>query len=326
MKPDHNPSGLAPAPIRKLLARAAALVTLVLAVPSLLALLGSHHWAAGLCSELRIQWTLGLLFVLVVSVVSRAWKTADVAVLLTGLCSVSILPHLSAPDTATGIKQLRVVTANVYSRNDNHKLIESELNKAQADVVVVVELTKSLHQHLQRAFRSTHPHSIVSCEDGGNFGIGLYSARPFAEKSILHFNSPRLPCVAVTIDCDGDPVHLLAIHTLPPVGRTGFVARNEELSLIAEYVGDRDDSRVVVLEDLNLTPWSPIYHNFLTDAGLTSAGQGNLTPTWYQFSGFPFGLILDHILVERDLGTTDYRVSEHAGSDHRFVSAALRWE
>lgn len=325
MKPADKPPGVE-RPIRNLLSRAFALVTLVLAAPSVLSLMGTHHWAAGLCAELLIQWTLGLSCVLAACVVLKAWKTALAAFLLFALNSLSILPHLSAPDTAPGAKQLRVVTANVYSRNENHRLIESELNKAQADVVVVVELTNSLHEHLKRAFRRSHPHSIVSCRDGGNFGIGIYSAEPLEEQAILYFNSLQLPSAAVTIECNGESIHILAVHTLPPVGRQGFRARNEQLDQIAKYVAERQGDRLAVLGDLNLTPWSPIYRRFLTDAGLTSAGQANLTPTWYQFSAFPFGLVLDHILTGSDLRTTDYRVSDHAGSDHRFVSATLKWD
>ena len=318
--PESPPTG------RSISCRAASLASVVMCVPTMLAFGGVEHWTAGLCAELRMQWVIALSLIGLLSVGLRAWKTLALILLLFCIHAAWMVPHLIPAASDGGSQELRVATANVYSGNRDYKLIEAELNRANADLIVVVELTTSVDAYLRKAFGSSHPYSIVSCRDDGNFGIGIYSAVPLRDKSIKYLNSLHLPCAAATIDRGGTPVHILAVHTLPPVGRRGFNSRNEELNLIADYVIRRADQKTVVLGDLNLTPWSPVYHRFLHDARLTSAGQGHLTPTWYQFSAFPFGLILDHVLVGHGISTSDYRVSENAGSDHRFVSTTLEWD
>ena len=108
------------------------------------------------------------------------------------------------------------------------------------------------------------------------------------------------------------------------MGPGAFSHRNKHLRLLSERVREErteePDVPVVVIGDLNLTPWSPVFHDFRDDAQLISAPHG-LTPTWYRYRLFPFGLVLDHIMMSKDLVSCAYHVSEDVGSDHRFVTA-----
>jgi endonuclease/exonuclease/phosphatase (EEP) superfamily protein YafD len=81
--------------------------------------------------------------------------------------------------------------------------------------------------------------------------------------------------------------------------------------------------RVVVLGDLNLTPWSATFHRFVREAGLSdNPRERGLVATW--LSRFPlFGLALDHVLAGHGVEIVQSRVGRDVGSDHFAVTAHL---
>ena len=84
---------------------------------------------------------------------------------------------------------------------------------------------------------------------------------------------------------------------------------------------EHPDDSVIVMGDLNLTPWSPLFRDFLIAADLHDASRGHgLTPTWYRWPFFPFGLVLDHGLASQDIVCTKRAVQGDVGSDHRPVT------
>lgn len=82
---------------------------------------------------------------------------------------------------------------------------------------------------------------------------------------------------------------------------------------------------MIVLGDLNLTPWSPLFSDLEASTELTRAGRGyGLTPTWYAKVGtFAMGLVLDHCLISDELQCVSHRVGADTGSDHRAVIVGL---
>ena len=66
---------------------------------------------------------------------------------------------------------------------------------------------------------------------------------------------------------------------------------------------------MIVMGDLNLTPWSPLFSDFETSTELTRAGRGyGLTLIWYaRVETFAMGLVLDHCLISDDLRCVSLR-------------------
>ena len=147
---------------------------------------------------------------------------------------------------------------------------------------------------------------------------------------IDYFNDERISSIGAQLASDGRDVIVIATHTLPPMGPGSFAHRNRHLQLLADRVRQlrqaEPDVPVVVVGDLNLTPWSPVFSEFLAQAELTTSRGGlGVTPTWYRFPLFPFGLVLDHVLTTPDLSTVSYDVGDDMGSDHRMVTASFRF-
>ena len=95
------------------------------------------------------------------------------------------------------------------------------------------------------------------------------------------------------------------------------------LKFVAARAAASHDGRVMVLGDLNATPWSRAMTNLMAAGGLRDAAIGSpFRSTWA--SRFPLlGLPLDQVLVGRAMGIVSRRVGRDIGSDHFPVIADL---
>ncbi len=103
-----------------------------------------------------------------------------------------------------------------------------------------------------------------------------------------------------------------------------FERRNLQLWSISQAVNDSPLPTAVV-GDLNLTPWSPVFHRFAANSRLKRVGRReSFVPTWYaKRDVWPLGLSLDHILITSSLQPCEYEIGPTMGSDHRSVTAML---
>lgn len=72
------------------------------------------------------------------------------------------------------------------------------------------------------------------------------------------------------------------------------------------------ENSVLVLGDLNASPFSPVFRDFTPTARLHNA-MTNITPTW-----FLFGLHIDHVL-HRQTGNVQTTALPWGESDHRAI-------
>ncbi|HIE99382.1 MAG TPA: endonuclease/exonuclease/phosphatase family protein [Planctomycetes bacterium] len=314
--------------VRDRMRRYTTVVVVALAAATFLSLLAENFWLGDLCANLRVQWVIGLIATAVVTCVFRRWRVLLLHVFLLAI-------HL--PFFSTVVRQqthdalapaITVTTANVFTSNSNYAAIESQLRSADADIIAVLEISSGLRKHLANAFQKDYPFSLVDSQDNGNFGIGLYSRHRFESAKLTYFNEEAIQSIVAVVKVNGRRFQVVATHTLPPMGTRGFSHRNRHLQLLAEEVRflqkQTPGTPIIVMGDLNLTPWSPIYANFEHASHLQRRCHNfDITPTWYRYQVFPFGLVLDHVLTTDELACSSYDVGTDVGSDHRFVTVGL---
>jgi endonuclease/exonuclease/phosphatase (EEP) superfamily protein YafD len=93
------------------------------------------------------------------------------------------------------------------------------------------------------------------------------------------------------------------------------LSRNKTLAHVAQRIG-QETLPVLVLGDMNSTPYSPWYQDFRQTAGLHEVGFSGW-PTWGPWPQGPLILPLDRSLV-RGLWAT-MAIGPVLGSDHRAV-------
>jgi endonuclease/exonuclease/phosphatase (EEP) superfamily protein YafD len=141
--------------------------------------------------------------------------------------------------------------------------------------------------------------------------------------AIIELGEAGLPSVRVDVLHDGKHIRLVGTHPLPPGSSDHARLRNEQLRRVAGQVHGQD-LPVVVLGDLNTTPWSPFFSDLLREGGLqdTSAGRG-IFASWP--SALPFLRIpLDHCLVSPGFAVCDKRVGPRVGGDHLPIVVTLQ--
>lgn len=338
-------------PARQRLARASVLglrwLQALLAVPGLLTVSARHWWVADICANLRVQWCLGAAGLLAVSLVLRRFREAAFSLGLVIAFLIPLLPgiqsvadpdrtqalesqqqhHGSQPAEAAerqhGNSPLRICVCNVFTANRQHALIRRTVTEHEPDLIGLLEVSSEHITECAHALQTSYPYQAAEPQEPGNFGIALLSRVPLSDVRVLTLNERWIPTIEAVAQTDAGRVRVFVTHTLPPMSQRAFLHRNQHLRLLAEHLraaGADEDLPVIVIGDLNLTPWSPCFDDWLTDAGLTncSAGHG-YAPTWFRFNSPLCGLMLDHACCSPSLVCTQRLVSGEFGSDHRAV-------
>lgn len=301
------------------------LVTL-LAILTLLTLFARYHWTLDLLANLRVQQVILGLFLLVLCAAYQKW------IWLAAVC-VCLGIHLpwfgmwgSSAATLSNVRPLTVTVSNVLYSNPNNDAIVDDVLRNAPDVFVILELNEAQAAAIEARTAEEYPHRILRSEHFGAFGIGLYSKHPIDASRVFQLNKGPDSIEAVVTVRD-QAFRIIGTHPRPPL-RGGFGPRNEHLRMLAERVRDRSEDPqsppTIVVGDLNVTPWSPFFADFVAVSGLKRAHVGfDVQPTWYVLPTFPLGLMLDHALISDELECLEKRVGGAAGSDHRSVTVTV---
>lgn len=343
-KPEDGPSdplkGTGSACVRSSLLSGIAVVLMALSV---LPQFARWHWMCDLVANLRVQLICGLLAYCGLCTMRRLWRTVALVGAIIVWQASALLPAFRSPAAAppqTGSSPskvtldsqppsgISVLTMNVYTWNRRNDQIVRQIQSARSDIFTVLELNSQLQTRLEQEFGQTHKHSVGESQDDGNFGIGLWSRYPFVHADVIRLSEDWLPSIEAEIQLPNHRIRIISTHPVPPMGQRGFELRNRQLNVLADRVAafrsyhPRDS--VIVVGDLNLTPWSPVFDDFLTRSGLKNAASGHgLEPTWYRWKFFPFGLLIDNGLYAGSLQPEDRAILPDMGSDHRGV--LFRW-
>lgn len=254
-----------------------------------------------------------------------------------------------APEPAA---RLRVLQLNVGFRTKSVDRIAAYLAASDADVVALEEVSTSSWRRLERLLASRYPYRFAFPLDTAA-GIALLSRIPFAEPTIEYLADPGLPSIVTEIhlprnyrDTEVGPeeeagreipdriahptvgVGLLITHPLSPTTRYGWRLRNEQLRAVARY-RMKLPGRAIVVGDLNVTSWSPVFEELLEEAGLLDTRKGfGIQPTWPALGVANLALVpIDHVLVSPHFEVASRKVGPYVGSDHLPVTVDLEvWD
>ena len=146
-----------------------------------------------------------------------------------------------------------------------------------------------------------YPHGCQH-QEASPFALALWSAEPLASCDIAY--SSNFPYIRAT-PTDGPALY--ALHPPPPISSALAAARIAYLHDTAARIAI--ELRALAVGDLNSSPYSPHYRDFLYTSGTTATAR-YLTPTWR-----PLFLNLDHALVKNLTADTTPLPWQH--SDHR---------
>ncbi len=287
-----------------------------------------HFWFF----ELTTSFTLFHFVVAMLSFVGllllRAWLSAIAAGLCLALLTVWVAPYLpyqgaslQAASADNGV--MRVMLMNVLSVNNNTEAAIAEIRRINPDILCAQEVDEAWVKALT-VIEETYPHKKLLARPD-NFGIGLWSRHPLLESEIRDLGDATVPAILATLSIHGREVHVLNLHTLPPIMGDYADTRNRQLADVPRIVREMGEP-FLLIGDLNLTMWSPYFASLEADSGLVNGRYGRgFFPTWNSLNKlYPAFAPIDHILASKDIAFLNFARGDHVGSDHYPVYADVQ--
>jgi len=287
-----------------------------------------------LCVGGAVLAVLGLLFrprwMALFGVLSLAWNLAILW---------PYLPSRAASADAPGAGVLKVVSVNLWYRNDSYAPAVNYLMQTDADVIGLVEITPQWQTALQPLF-ARYPYRLDCMQTTPPCEIMLLSKQPFKKSFAGRIDGKRPSIVWGEIDFAGKTITVAETHlswpllpatdnaeatvagTVEPEPLLGSdpLVQSQQGSAIAQYLAGLDED-LVLMGDFNSVPWSTTHQVFRAATGLHN--EGPLVQTWPAWGPFWMRLPIDHVFVRGALERRDFRRGPYIGSDHLPVIAKI---
>lgn len=270
---------------------------------------GRWWWVFEIASHFPVYYALLAGIVTLLAIAFRRWRLARAAAAVLVVNLGVVLPLYWGRSPIKGDAQrVRLVSANVYTPNRQRDRFIERVREVDADVVLCMEVNDAWMKSLS-VLKVEYP-VIVSRPRRDNFGIAFFSRLPADRAEIVNLGPAEVPSVVAELRRGERRFTVIGTHPLPPTSRKYARLRNEQLQAVADYAAGVAGP-VVVIGDLNVTPWSPYFRDLVKDSGLHDSTRGfGVQPTW---AGVP----IDHALCSGDVAVLGRRIGPPIGSDHR---------
>ncbi len=276
-------------------------------------------------SGYKLQFLLMALCSLVYFLLTRKklWIAINLFCVLLNLAE--ILPwYFNQPEIANPqqYQPLKVFSYNVLWENKNYAQAIALINREQPDIAIFQEAVPHWNSELI-ALKSSYPYHLRAKQ----LEIEVYSKLPLNKPQIKLYGTYR-GLVIAEIKVGDRLVKFAATHAYPQLywGPGGWLIRNQHLKIgIGEYVHNLNQP-AIILGDLNVSMWSPFYHEMIERSGLRNARQGlGILPT-HSIIAPQFAALsapIDHCLVSSEIQVKNFKLGPAIGSDHLPIIAEL---
>lgn len=270
-------------------------------------------WPLELATHFRLQYAVTFTVCIAGSLAFRAWGLTALAVGGWLVHAFVLYPTFFTPRPVTTQKSVvRGMVVNLNSQNRRPELLVRLIQKRSPHVVVLLEFTHRWSRSIH-SIRKSYPHSTLYPRSD-NFGLAFLSRYP-ATVTFPVIGEGEFPSLVAGVQTPRGKLTIIGTHPMPPIGRTAAFWRNDQLDKMARRIRGVKGP-VMLVGDLNTSPWSPYFGKFLKDSGLRDGALGfGFQPTW------PVGILplytsIDHTLVSHGLTMKHRTVGPDIGSDH----------
>jgi len=290
----------------------------LICIVSLIGFGGQLWWVFELAAHFRPQYALTLGLCLPLLLYRRRYRWAAVFGTFALLNAMLLAPRLlllaeAAVHPGADQTTFRVLLANVNAANRDYSKMRQAILKYEPDFIVLLEVTPWLLERLTE-FDGRYPHRAVALRED-NFGIALLGRQPFLRTEIMQFGAAGLPSITAEIAVGERRFILVGTHPLPPVSAEAARNRNEQLAALALFARQARHP-LLLLGDLNVSPWSPYFARLLATSGLRDSADGRgILPSW-PVGLAPLWIPIDHALYSDGIAILRRETGSTLGSDH----------
>ena len=284
-----------------------------LAVATLLGFLGQLFWVFDLFSHFRVQYFQLFLVLIGISIWRKQNRRMIAFILLACLNYAFVLPfYFGKPPAAAG-QPVRAMLMNLNASNGNTEQVLSAIKAADPDLLVLEEATLKWAQELS-VLNATYPYRVEQPQSDC-FGIVLLSKYPLSHTNVVEIGSAGVPSIVADVHLPDGTVSLMGTHPLPPFNGEFSNHRNNQLAALPELIREQKHP-VILIGDLNVSPWSAHFARLLKESGLKNSMKGfGFQPSWPSSSRF-LRIPIDHLLHSPEILIHRRAVGGDIGSDH----------
>lgn len=305
------------------------LLALLAAIATILGLFGRQWWISEALDHPRIQYSLILAIALIVGLISREkWSLSlgvPLAINLVAIVPLFFSPNLSVNSNSNS-PALTIFHANLDRQNLQSDRAIEYLSSQTTDILFLQEVTPAWLNKLNAELKNYRIHTVMPSDDSLGVAMLLPIAQPqnleIVTSNIVHIpaDSPRR-MLEVIVLWQGKEIAILSASTAR--GTNGQGASNfqrNEFDEIAKWSVSQQqefDREVIAIGDLNNTPWSDRFRQFVKDSNLINSQIGfGWQTTWPANLPPLLRIPIDHCLHSKSLKITERAIGSNIGSDH----------
>jgi endonuclease/exonuclease/phosphatase (EEP) superfamily protein YafD len=282
-----------------------------LTAATLMSFLGRFFLLFDLFSHFRVQYFQLALVLIGVSI----WKKNNRALVLFSVLAclnyAFVLPlYFGKPPVPTE-QPARAMLMNILASNGNTEQVLSAIESANPDLLVLEEVTPKWAEELSAL---DYPYRVAQVRDDC-FGIMLLSRYPLSKTNVVVIGSAGVPTITANVHLPQGEILLIATHPLPPFGAEFSKHRNNQLAGLPN-LGKMQKHPVLLIGDLNVSPWSSRFKRLLKESGLKNSMQHfGFQPSWPADNRL-LRIPIDHVLHSPEIRIYNRAVGPSVGSDH----------
>ena len=284
-----------------------------------------YNWIFDMFSHFRFHY---FIFCLSMFFLCLLFRRRILILLSIVLCVVNLVPIIplyipygdfNKGDTQNS-QEIKIVHFNVLTSNQDYQRTKEYIEEKNPDIISLNEVNQNWVDNMNLSQK--YKYSVMEIRED-NFGIALFSKIELINPRIEYFGDAKLPSAAAEINVRDKEVSVLATHPLPPVNRSGFEYRDNQLASIIQNRNSFKPS-MILIGDLNTTSWSYGFQNLLKGMDLYGSRRGyGLGFSWPVT--MPILLVpIDHCLVSKDIEVLKRETGPDLGSDHLPIYIELR--
>lgn len=309
------------------------LLSSLIVILTIVGFFGRFWWGFDMVCHFRIQYFWILIFSATVFTLGRKWITCTLITIFALFNAVTFIPYITiANPMHVDAPKIRAISINLDFKNSSYKEAALFISQSQPQLLILGDLSERWEDELKETL-AEFPYFIrlkyadaYSVEDNfmepfrGIFekhktSLGLFSKLPFEKTRLGQVETYPTPYLMAQFKFNGKPFTLFGAHLMIPAGSVLSNVRNKQITILTQKIKSINQP-TVLLGDLNITPWSPFFKDFIQITGLKETRKGlGISPTWpteYTSMQIP----IDHSLTSNRIIVHSFRLGPNIGSDH----------
>ncbi len=312
------------------------LVTIAL-VASALPLVETNAWWVRYADFPRLQLTIVLIVLLPVFIALRG-RAGALGWIVSTFVMVAVFYHASklqpysplTAQVAAGVEAcapastVTVMVANVKERNESAARFLELVDKADPDVLLVLETDPWWDRHLAPLGDRYPDREQFIPEGHGDFGMHLFSKLKLVSPQFTFLFDAYSPTIVTGLMLrNGETVEFIGLHPHPPMAPSLPTTLRDAHILSAAMEARSHDAPTILAGDFNAVPWEPVIRRAARIGGLLDPRIGRGFYPTFDANSAIISWPLDQVLYQDGFGLLGFDTLPEFGSDHLPVMARL---